>query len=216
MSQTDSFINEVTEEVRKEQLWALIRRYGWIAAVAIILIVGGASWNEYRKAQERQRAEALGDAIITAFNQEDLQARLQDLNAVDAPEVAAPAISLMTGASAVLAEDPQAAITALEPLASDSALEPIYSDLAALKLVLLGEAVPLQLREELIAQITDPGRPYRLLGLEQQILLQLEVGETDVALQSTQALLQEAGVTQGLQQRLVQLIFALGGTPENI
>ncbi|MBM7066681.1 hypothetical protein [Actibacterium sp. 188UL27-1] len=216
MSQTDSFIDEVTEEVRKDRLWLMIRRYGWIGVVAIVAIVGAASWNEYRKAQERQQAEGLGDAIVTAFNQEDLQARLQDFDAIEGGPLAQPVIGLMSGATAVLADNPEKVIAALEPLAADAALDPVYRDLAALKLVLLGEDVPRQLREDLITQITQPGRPYRLLGLEQKVLLQVELGETDVAVQSADALLQEAGVTQGLQQRLVQLIFALGEPPENL
>ena len=46
MSNSDSFIDEVTEEVRKDRLFQLFRRYGWIAGVVIVLIVGGAAWNE--------------------------------------------------------------------------------------------------------------------------------------------------------------------------
>ena len=45
MSDTDSFIEEVTEEVRRDRLYGLLRRYGWIAALVIILIGGGASWS---------------------------------------------------------------------------------------------------------------------------------------------------------------------------
>ena len=31
MSNPDSFIEEVTEEVRRDKLFALFRKYGWIA-----------------------------------------------------------------------------------------------------------------------------------------------------------------------------------------
>ena len=56
MSDTDSFIDEVTEEVRRDRLFGLMKRYGWIAALAVLLIVGGAAWNEWRKAQDRAAA----------------------------------------------------------------------------------------------------------------------------------------------------------------
>ena len=36
MSDTDSFIDEVNEEVRRDRLYHLLRRYGWIAALAIV------------------------------------------------------------------------------------------------------------------------------------------------------------------------------------
>ncbi len=66
MSDTDSFIDEVNEEVRRDRFYGLLRRYGWIAVVAVVAIVGGAAWNEYSKAQERAQAEALGDAMLDA------------------------------------------------------------------------------------------------------------------------------------------------------
>jgi len=31
MSDTDSFINEVTEEVRRDRLYGMFRRWGWFA-----------------------------------------------------------------------------------------------------------------------------------------------------------------------------------------
>ena len=36
MSDTDSFIDEVTEEVRKDRLYGYLRRYGWIAVLVIL------------------------------------------------------------------------------------------------------------------------------------------------------------------------------------
>ena len=75
MSDSDSFIEEVTEEVRRDRLFALFRRYGWIPAVAIVLLVGGAAVNEYLKAQERGRAERLGDAILVALENDEAVAR---------------------------------------------------------------------------------------------------------------------------------------------
>ena len=48
MSDTDSFIDEVTEEVRRDRMYLLLRRWGWVGVVAVILIVGGAAFNEVR------------------------------------------------------------------------------------------------------------------------------------------------------------------------
>ncbi len=41
MSETDSFLNEVADEVRRDRLFRTMRRYGWIGGAAILLIVGG-------------------------------------------------------------------------------------------------------------------------------------------------------------------------------
>ena len=84
MSDTDSFIDEVTEEVRRDRLFALMKRYGWIAALAVVLIVGGAAWNEWRKAQERTAAQDFGDTIKTALELPERDARAEALAAIDA------------------------------------------------------------------------------------------------------------------------------------
>ena len=68
MSNPDSFIDEVTEEVRRDRLFAIFRKYGWIGAVLVALIVGGAAWNEWQKSRETARAQAFGDAMLDAMD----------------------------------------------------------------------------------------------------------------------------------------------------
>ena len=38
MSDTDSFIDEVSEEVRRDKLFGYIRKYGWIAITSVLLL----------------------------------------------------------------------------------------------------------------------------------------------------------------------------------
>ena len=45
MSDTDSFIEEVTEEVRRDQLYKYVRKYGWIAIALVVGVVGGIEQN---------------------------------------------------------------------------------------------------------------------------------------------------------------------------
>jgi hypothetical protein len=68
MSNTDSFIDEVTEEVRRDRLFGYFRRYGWIPAVVIVALVGGTAYNEWSKAQVAQVAQARGDALLDAWS----------------------------------------------------------------------------------------------------------------------------------------------------
>jgi hypothetical protein len=46
MSDTDGFIAEVTEDVRRDRLFRLFRRFGWIPAVLILILVGGTAYND--------------------------------------------------------------------------------------------------------------------------------------------------------------------------
>ena len=39
MSDTDSFIDEVTEEVRRDRMYLLLRRWGWVGVVAVVCLL---------------------------------------------------------------------------------------------------------------------------------------------------------------------------------
>ena len=102
MSNPESFIDEVTEEVRRDRLFALLRRYGWIGVVAVLALVGGAAWNEITKAQAIARAQAFGDGVLAALEAPDPAARRAALSAVPATGAQAALRDLM------LASDPEA------------------------------------------------------------------------------------------------------------
>ncbi len=69
MADTDSFIDEVTEELRRDKLFMAFRRYGWIAVLAVLVLVGGAITRELLIAQNRATAEAVGDQMLAALRQ---------------------------------------------------------------------------------------------------------------------------------------------------
>ena len=87
MSDTDSFIEEVSEEVRRDRLYGYMRKYGWIAVLAILALVGGAAYNEYSKAQARAKAQTAGDAILAALEADEPDARVAALEAVRGQDI---------------------------------------------------------------------------------------------------------------------------------
>lgn len=211
MSESDSFIDEVTEAVRRDRLFALFRRYGWIAILIVLLIVGAAAWNEYRKARAVAAAQGFGDALIAALDAGEPADRLAALEAVDAPATAGPLMALMEAAAHSEADDPEQAAALLRPLAQSTEAPAAYSDLAALKLVLLGDAgEDATTRAQLLERLSVPGAPYRILALEQQAIALAAAGETDAARTAAESLMREPDLTQGVAQRVSQLLIALG------
>lgn len=210
MSDSDSFIEEVSEEVRRDRLYHLVRRYGWIAATVIIVIVGGAAFNEWRKARAQAEAQAFGSALVNALEGPDEDARARALSgSIGTPE-AAPVLRLLEASDRLSAEDPAAAAAALEQVVNDPSLDRIYTDLAALKLVMMGDdGVDTDRREQLLEQLAAPGSPYRPLAMEQQAIALAAVGELLAARNMAEAVLDEPGLTQPMLQRLAQLIVVL-------
>ncbi|WP_227285966.1 hypothetical protein [Boseongicola sp. H5] len=206
MANSDSFINEVSEEVRRDRLFALLRRWGWAAALAVLVLVGGAAWNEYRRAQANTQAQAFGDALLQALDNNDADARMAALAAVPAetPEAEIILALLQAGEEA----EGGAAAARLRALAGNPDLPRRYSDLALLKAQMLAPAEPGEAMATM-DRLAQPGAPYRALAMEQQAYIRLGEGDFEAGLQILRQLQSEPQTTPGLQQRTMQLIVAL-------
>lgn len=216
MSDTDSFIDEVTEEVRRERLFLMMKRYGWIAVLAIVVIVGGASYREYVKAQDRAAAQALGDAMIAALAEEESAKRAELLAGVQADTVGGAAIlGLMQAAALANSDQTDPAVEKLNTIASNGDLPEIYRHIAAFKaLSLQADSLPVADRRLQFEALAAPGAPLRLLAEEQLALIDVAEGETDKAIGRLKAIVADAEVSPDLQQRASQVIVALGGDLE--
>ena len=209
MSDTDSFINEVTEEVRREKLFGYLRRYGWIGVAAVLLLVGGAAWNEYRNAQERAAAQATGDALLTALEESDPAARAAAMIEVQGEGAAAAVTLLLRAATQQEAGDLAASAETLNAVATNGDLPEMYRDLAAFKSATLPTEDTAARRANLEA-LSQPGQPFRLLALEQIAYITLGEGDTDGAIGIMRQIEEDAGVTRGLRERVQTLMVALG------
>jgi hypothetical protein len=210
VSNPDSFINEVTEEVRRDRLFALLRKYGWIGGVLVLAIVGGAAWNEWQKAQHVARAEAFGDAMLDALDLGGSAERREAMATVPATDAQIALRSLMVASDP--AEDKAATLAALDALIADATQPEIYRDMAQLRRVMVaGADLPLADRRAALEAISAPGRAFRTLAAEQLAYLLIEEGNTEAAIAALSALMQDQEATQGLRGRAAQIITALGG-----
>ncbi|WP_341366398.1 tetratricopeptide repeat protein [Yoonia sp. BS5-3] len=215
MSNTDSFIDEVTEEVRREKLYGHLRRYGWIGVLAVLLLVGGAAWTEYRAVQTRNAAEAAGDALLAALNENDPAARAAAMAEIESPGAAAAITVLWQATSEQEAGDIAAAHATLTALASDAGMPEMYRDLAAFKAATL-PTEDTAARIAALEALSEPGQPFRLLALEQLAYATLSGGDAEGAMTILRSIEEDAGVSRGLRERVQTLIVALGETPSEI
>jgi len=220
VSDSDSFIREVSEEVRRDKLFALLRRYGGFAVALVVLIVGGAAYNEWRKAQETARARAFGDSVLTVLENNDPTERAEAFVGI-APAAAADAdilltlLTLLEAAERIDADDRDGAAEAYGRVADGADAPRLYRDIAELKrIVLLGSELPADERRRILNGLAAPGAPFRLLAEEQLALIEVESGENSAAITRLKAIVADAEVTPGLRDRASSLILALGGRPE--
>jgi hypothetical protein len=215
MSDTDSFIEEVSEEVRRDRMFDLFRRYGWIAVAAVLLLVGGAAWNEWSRSQQQTQAEALGDAVVAALQLEDAAQRAAALQDIQSQTADGQAMVQLLSAAELAADDRASdALTQLAAVRDNDEVQSIYRQIAAFKfLVIPNSGSSVEDRQSGLEALISSGSALRVLAEEQLALLDIELGNEADAVARLQRLLEDSEITPGVRRRVTQLITSLGATP---
>jgi hypothetical protein len=206
MANPDSFIDEVTEEVRRDRLYAFFRRWAWLAILIVVTLVGGAAFLEYRRAQAEAEARAFGDAVIAALDAGARQDRVAALEAIEPPGAEGEILLALLAAGE--AADAGNAAARLRAAAEAPDLSPRYRHLALLKAHMIDPQPPQEARL-VLGVLAEPGAPYAALAEEQLALLDIAEGDLEAGIERLRRLEIAAGATAGLQQRAAQLIVAL-------
>lgn len=212
-NQNDNFIDEVFDDLRRERLFRLFRRWGWIAGLVILGIVAGVIWREYAQARDQAQARAWGDAILAAQGSGDPAAIMQ----VDPQGAESRRILGALIAASEWAENggTDAAADALRNVAGDASADTVLHDLAELKLVMLqGETMDPAQRDEILSRLSRTGAPFELLALEQKAIALVGAGRTEDAVTLIRQIQQKDGLTQALRLRLSEMMIALGVEPQ--
>jgi hypothetical protein len=210
LSESDSFIQEVTEEVRQDRMFALWKKWGPFVLGAIVLLVGAAALWSWNNAQERAEAEARGAALLAADldTPEERQALIERLEppAQVVAEFAAAADLGRSGDTAGAAER-------YRRIAARDRLADHYRQLALLQAVRLEAptADPAAALAELGPLIQSS--PYSLLARELAAALHLKAGDQDAAHAELQAILSDPRATSSLRLRAQEVLTASGGEP---
>ncbi len=207
--ETDRFIDEVTEEVRRDRLFAFFRRFGWIALAIILIVVVGTAWREYSRAKAQSAAESWGDAVLAAQRADDPAAALQALDAGGSSDRGALTNLLAAAATTDAAVAGQRLDSAVQ-----QASDPVLRDLARFKSVLAqGDSMDPAARDAALSELSKPGAAFRLLALEQKAVALVEADRRDDAVTLIREVLAEDGVSQALRGRLTEMMTALGEQP---
>ena len=216
MSDTDSFLQEVSEELRRDRLYRNIRKYGWIAILLVIVIVGAATYREYLKSQAETEAEFFGTSIIDALNERNAADRISKLQKINAPgENGKAVVAMLLSAESIANETASLEMSNLSDAIEVSSIDSHYRDLLNFKTLLKSsEIMNLDERLKAFSALSKPGNPFRLLAEEQMALIELELGNTDSAIEKISQILLDAELTAGLRNRATQMMIALGKDPE--
>ena len=213
MSNTESFINEVSESLRKDRLYAIYRRWAWVGVLVVVLIVVGAIGLEWVRARTAATQQAAGDAIFTALRADAPSESARLLGEIDLDNAEARAMVALKRAALLLDSGERAqAVAVLETVRGENDYSDTFRDLADLKSLLIqGADLPADDRRARFDALARNGGAFRLLAMEQLALLSAEAGDTGAALAGMVNLLAQDGISEAMGNRLRQTIVSMGG-----
>ena len=217
MAESDSFIQEVSEEVRRDKMYAVWRRYGpWLIAVIVIavLLAAGKGWMESR---DQTRKAELGGALLAADAIDDpAEASAAFLAVAEEGEYDYPVLArLRAGAALMQAGRLDESQEQYELIKSMEGVDPRFSELADLRIVMMrsGTMDPDEMLG-ILGPLTVDGSVWRLPALEYEAAAHLKKGDPEAALASLRTILDIPQLAPAAQGRARELVEAIEATLE--
>jgi hypothetical protein len=206
VSENESFIDEVTEEVRRDKLYLLLKRYGWVPVIVIITVILTSIFIEIRNNAKVIEAENLGDLLASSLSGDtEVKAILSN----DISSTPKSLIALLLEAKILENKlEYQTAIAAYETVLSREEIPASLRDFVKFKLVLLVKDDPIGVKK-LIGDLINPDGSFYLLALEQKVLIEIGEKRWNEAIANLNLILADPDVSQGMISRATQIKKAI-------
>jgi hypothetical protein len=213
---TETFVREVDENLRRDQLRDFFKTYGnWLIAAVILFLAasGGMIWWRQHQAQrsEAQVEEFAGVfKDIGAGNTSQVPQKLDRLSQDGSKAVRASAV-FARAALAIQQGDTKNAIASYKSAAADSGLPQPYRDAALVRQTAL-EFDQLQ-PQDVVARLqplTKPGEPWFGSAGEMTALALAKQGKRQEAGQLFAAIAKDVSVPSSIRERAAQLAASFG------
>lgn len=213
---SDTFVREVDENLRRDQMRDFFKAYGgWLTAAVIIFLVASGGfiwWRQHQVTVHEQQVEQLAQVYkdAGAGNISQLPQQLDELSKSRSKGVRAQA-QFVRAALALQQGDQKAAIATFKALAGDSSLPAPYRNAALIRQTEL-EFDQLQ-PQEVVARLqplAKPGEPWFGSAGEMTALAMIKQGRKPEAGQLFAAIARDNSVPETIRTRAVQIAGSLG------
>jgi hypothetical protein len=213
---SESFVREVDENLRRDQMALAAKKYGNLAIIAaglFLLAVGGYLYWQDRQAKAAQiDTEQLYSTLEAAQNPADtsVAASLDKLAQSDAEAVSASA-RLSRAALALQTNDRKTALSIYTAMSADKGLEQAYRDLALVRATALEfDALKPDQVISRLQPLAQTGQPFFGSAGEMTALAMLAKGQKTQAGQLFAKLAADKDVPETIRSRAVQIASSLG------
>lgn len=215
VSDSDSFIQEVSEEVRRDRMFRLWKRYAPAVLAGVVALVGATAFSAWRDHARTRAAQETGARLIAAGEAADPARAFLDL--ADAAEGGAATLArLRAAAEMAAAGDAAGAAQLYARIAEASDTDPAFAAFAAWRAAVL--AAPQAGAAATVAALTPltaEGGPFRLLALEARAAAHLAQGDRAAARADLDAVAADPQATETLRARVREVLTTLGAEAAN-
>jgi len=206
---------EVDEDLRRDRMERLYKRYGGVVLAAALAIVAGTgaytAWRNWQQSQHQQETAALTAALSQAG--QGAEKGVEALAAFAGKADPGMAGLAQLNAAALLTREGKTAeaVAVYDKLAANGSVGPVYRDLASLLSVMhqLGSGDPAQLRARL-QPLTAESSPWRFSAREMSAVLAARAGDKDKARTLFQQLADDSQAPAGVRSRAADLATLYG------
>tara|TARA_Y100001968_G_scaffold225708_1_gene208548 strand:- start:92 stop:730 length:639 start_codon:yes stop_codon:yes gene_type:complete len=211
MVESESFIKEVSEEVKKDRLFKLLNKFKWPLFVLITLLVGTVGGYEYYKFDKKARAQENGEFFVSAMA--DLKNNGQTITEVIDNELISVLIKLNEAKYFEGKGDIKSAIAAYNFIISKHGDNKFFNHYAKFQMYLMDPAESLSdiKKIEVLDELAVPDGPLKLLALEQKLYVYIKSNDLDNVKLQVKLILSDQAITpeQIIRIREVESIYGL-------
>jgi hypothetical protein len=213
---SETFLREVDENLRRDQMRDFGKKYGgWLVAAVILFLAASGGWIWWKQHQEKlsgEQVEQLGEIYrnIGAGNTKNAAQQLDALSNSGRKAVGASA-AFASAALAIQQGDSRAAIAKYRELAGNSSLPQAYRDIALIRQTAL-EFDQIRPQEVItrLEPLAKPDSPWFGTAGEMTAMALIKQGKKAEAGRIFAAIAKDKSVSGPIRERAVQIAASLG------
>jgi len=212
----ETFLREVDENLRRDQLRDFFKTYGnWLVAALVLFLAASGGliwWKQHRVEQHEVEVEKLAQTYkdVGSGNSAQAPQQFDELSKSGSKAVRASAM-FARAAVALQQNDTNLAINTFKSIAADSGLPKPYRDAALIRQTAL-EFDKIQPQDVItrLAPLAKPGEPWFGTAGEMTALAMIKQGKRQEAGQLFAAIAKDKSVPDTIRARAVQVAGSLG------
>ena len=211
MVESESFIKEVSEEVKRDRLFKALNKFRWPLFALIVLLVGAVGGYEYYKFDKKSRAQKNGEFLISAI--ENLKENGQTVTKKIDNKFTSVLIKLNEAKYFEENGDMKSASAAYNHIISKYGENKFFNHYSKFQLYLMDPAESLSdvKKIKILDELSAPDSPLKLLALEQKLYVYVKVNDLENIKLQVDIILSDQAITPEQVSRIkdVESVYEL-------